>query len=91
MLCSNVDVNDDVDDDLKQREFDIRRSCFDSPPKVGGVPSQRGRWYDYWQENTPSASLRYARPPILRGQSLKESLYRTHVKATNLSRTKHIR
>ena len=32
------------------------------------------------QENTPSASLRYARPPTLGGQFLKKSLFRTHVK-----------
>ena len=42
---------------------------LDSPPRVGGVPSKRGRWYDYLHENTPSASLRFARPPNLRGQS----------------------
>ena len=29
---------------------------LDSPPRVGGVPSKRGRWYKY-RNNTPSASL----------------------------------
>ena len=30
------------------------------------------------QENTPSASLRYARPPTLEGQFLKKPLLRAH-------------
>ena len=30
---------------------------LNSPPKVGGVPSKRGRWYDGLRKNTPSASL----------------------------------
>ena len=29
---------------------------LNSPPKIGGVPSKRGRWYDSCN-NTPSASL----------------------------------
>ena len=33
-------------------------------------------------KNTPSASLRFARPPNLRGQFPKKSLCRTHVSIT---------
>ena len=38
---------------------------LNSPPKVGGVPSKRGRWY-YFLGQYP---LRCARPPTLGGQS----------------------
>ena len=31
---------------------------LNSPPKVGGVPSKRGRWY-YFLGYTPSAALPY--------------------------------
>ena len=26
---------------------------LNSPPKIGGVPSKRGRWYDYLQKKYP--------------------------------------
>ncbi len=30
---------------------------LNSPPKLGGVPSKRGRWYSSCSTNTPSATL----------------------------------
>ena len=45
----------------------------------GLSPRRGGRWYGFYSKNTPSAPLRYARPPNLRGQFPKKSLYRTHV------------
>ena len=37
---------------------------LNSPPRLGGVPSKRGRWYD----SRRYYPLRFARPPNLGGQ-----------------------